>query len=218
MTRPRETFESELEQLNADLVRMGSLVEEAIEHAILAFQNQDEQLAKAIVEHDRQINDMEKTIEARCLSLIMRQQPVARDLRIISAALKIVTDMERIGDQAADISDLILRLKGEHVYKMAEHIPEMAKNAKQMVHDSITAFVNRNMALAAEVQKQDDVVDDLFNKVKSEVAQMLKQESEPVDTGIDLLMIAKYLERIGDHAVNICEWLEFNQTGELPEN
>ena len=218
MARPRETFEHELEQLNADLVRMGALVEEAIEQAITAFQNQDEQLARSIVAHDRQINDMEKTIEARCLSLIMRQQPVARDLRIISASLKIVTDMERIGAQAADISDLILRIRGEHVYKLAEHIPEMAKNARQMVHDAITAFVNRNLVLAGEVQKQDDVVDDLFNRVKAEVAQMLRSESEAVDTGIDLLMIAKYLERIGDHAVNICEWLEFDQTGELPEN
>jgi phosphate transport system protein len=211
----RPTFEHELEQLNVDLIKMGALVEEAIENTILAFQNQDCELAKHIVEHDRQINDIEKSIEARSLSLIMRQQPVARDLRTVSTALKIVTDMERIGDQAADIAELLQRIHGPHIYNVVEHIPEMARNAKQMVHDAITAFVDKDLKLAKQVEQQDDVVDELFNRVKEEVVRIMKMDDAPVDHGVDFLMIAKYLERIGDHAVNICEWVEFSQTGEL---
>lgn len=211
----RPTFDHELEQLNTDLIRMGALVEEAIEKVVSAFQNEDYQLAKSIVEHDRQINEIEKIIESRSLSLMLRQQPVAGDLRLVSTALKVVTDMERIGDQAADIAELILHIKGPHIYEVVQHIPDMAKNTKQMVHHAIRAFVDRDLELAGEVVRQDDTVDDLFNKVKAEVVKIMKTENAPVDHGIDFLMIAKYLERIGDHAVNICEWLEFRQTGTI---
>ena len=124
----RPTFDHELEQLNTDLIRMGALVEEAIEKAVSAFRNEDYQLAQSIVEHDRQINEIEKIIESRSLSLMLRQQPVAGDLRLVSAALKVVTDMERIGDQAADIAELILHIKGPHIYEVVQHIPDMAKN------------------------------------------------------------------------------------------
>ena len=211
----RPTFDHELEQLNTDLIKMGTLVEEAIENTITVFQTQDYDLAKTIVEHDRQINDMEKIIESRSLSLMLRQQPVAVDLRFVSTALKVVTDMERIGDKAADIAELLTHMDGSHIYTVIQHIPDMAKNTKQMVHDAIAAFVQLDLELAGRVKKQDDVVDDLFNRVKDEVIKILKTDGAPVDSGIDFLMIAKYLERIGDHAVNICEWLEFRLTGEI---
>ncbi|HBI72985.1 MAG TPA: phosphate transport system regulatory protein PhoU, partial [Lachnospiraceae bacterium] len=154
-------------------------------------------------------------IEARCLSLILKQQPVARDLRIVTTALKVVTDMERIGDHAADIAELILREKREQIYNLVKHIPQMAKVTKSMVHDSVNAFTKVDVDEAREVMKRDDVVDELFDKVKSEVAAILRESSEHVDQCVDILMIAKYFERIGDHAVNICEWTEFHETGSV---
>lgn len=210
----RPTFEHELEQLNVDLIKMGALIEDAIENTITAFKKQDYTLAKEIIQKDREVDDIEKIIESKCLSLILRQQPVARDLRVVSTALKMVTDMERIGDQASDIAELILRIDGEHIYNIVEHIPDMASVSKQMVHDAIAAFINSDLEQAQEIIKRDDIVDDLFNQVKDEVIQILKTSTEHSDRCIDFLMIAKYLERIGDHAVNICEWVEFNQTGE----
>ena len=211
----RPTFEHELKQLNTDLIKMGELVEEAIENTIIAFQTQDRGLAQEIVAQDQKINDIEKIIESRSLALMLRQQPVAKDLRMVSTALKVVTDMERIGDQAANNTELLLNMNGTDIYEAIQHIPDMAKNAKQMVHNALLAFVERDLELANQVIEQDDVVDELFNKVKQEVVKILKTDHAPIDNGIDFLMIAKYLERIGDHAVNICEWLEFKQTGEL---
>lgn len=211
----RQNFVMELEQLHTDLIKMGALVEQSIDNAVLAFKTQDKALAKETISNDRLVNDMEKTIEARCLSLILRQQPVAADLRNISSALKIVTDMERIGDQSADICDLIMRINNAHAYNAIEHIPAMAKIAKSMVHDAIYAFINQDLSLAGEVTKRDDEVDALFDLIKKDLSNLMNPSSEDLDIFIDLLMIAKYLERIGDHAVNICEWAEFSQTGLL---
>jgi phosphate transport system protein len=194
---------------------MGQLIEAAIEKTLQAFETQDEALAKEIITGDRNINDIEKTIESRCLSLILKQQPVARDLRIVTTALKIVTDMERIGDHAADIAELILREKREPIYNLVKHIPEMGKVAKCMVHDSVQAFTALNIDAARETMKKDDVVDELFDQVKEEVANLLRESSEHVDQCVDILMVAKYFERIGDHAVNICEWTEFHETGSV---
>lgn len=211
----RTLFEQELEQLNLDLIKMGAMVEEAIENTVTAFRTQDMALAKEIIAGDRKVNDMEKSIEARCLTLIMRQQPVARDLRAVSTALKAVTDMERIGDQAADIAEIVMRMPEQYNYHAIEHIPAMAKNAKLMVNQAIQAFVDGDLKLAKDVEEHDDIVDDLFNQVKDEIVRVMKQEEAEIDEGIDLLIIAKYLERIGDHAVNICEWVHFAETGEL---
>jgi phosphate transport system protein len=211
----RLSFDFELKLLKEDLHEMTRLIEAAIEKIMLAFETQDEVLAREIIQGDRIVNDIEKAIEARCLSLIIRQQPVARDLRIVTTALKVVTDMERIGDHAADIAELILREKREHIYDLIKHIPEMGKATKDMVHNAVIAFTTLNVDMAKDIMKQDDIVDDLFDQVKQEVANILKTSSEQVDQCVDILMIAKYFERIGDHVVNICEWTEFHETGTL---
>lgn len=211
----RKLFDEELEKLNVDLTKMGHLVEVAIENMIDAFKHQDKALAKEIITNDRLINDMERTVESRAFNLILRQQPIATDLRNVTTALKIVTDLERIGDQAADTAEIIMNFEGEHAYKTVEHIPTMAKKAKIMVHESIDSFIKKDLSTARLVKSMDDEIDALFEEVKQEVAEIIKENSERIDYCIDFLMIAKYLERVGDHAVNICEWLEFNQTGSV---
>lgn len=211
----RISFDHEMKLLNENLIEMGRCIEQAIEKSIAALESQDYVLAREIIAGDRNINDMERSIESRCLSLILRQQPVARDLRVVSTALKVVTDMERIGDHAADIAELILRIKGDHVYHIIKDIPPMAEVAKQMVGDSVNAFITCDLADAKAIIARDDEVDDLFNKVKLDVIELMKNQPEHADICIDVLMIAKYLERIGDHAVNICEWTEFHETGSL---
>ena len=210
---PRKTFEASLEDLNVELIKMGAIVENAINSAIIALKNNDDKLAKEVVDQDRVIDDMEKDIEAKCLSLILRQQPVACDLRVVSTALKMVTDMERIGDQAADIAELVMDFKSDLKYKAIEHIPAMAEAAVSMVHGAIAAFVNNDMEAAREIIKKDDIVDELFEKVKSDVSLSLQADVKNCDMDINFLMIAKYLERIGDHAVNIAEWVEYSITG-----
>jgi phosphate transport system protein len=212
---PRFSFEHELEILNNNLTDMGTLIEAAIDKVIQAFQQEDKAMAAEIIQGDRTINDMERVIESRCLSLILRQQPVAKDLRIVTTALKVVTDMERIGDHAADISELIIRNSFKSNFGMVEAIPQMAEVAKQMVHRAVETFISCDVNAARETMKMDDVVDDLFNQVKDAVIHAMKTAGENADSYIDILMIAKYLERIGDHAVNICEWTEFHETGAL---
>lgn len=146
----------------------------------------------------------------------MRQQPVAKDLRTISTALKMVTDMERIGDAATDISEITMRIGVEGAaWSMAEHIPDMARKATTMVNDAVLAFVQGDVAFAKEVIERDDEVDELFNRVKGELAELIRSDTKEIDSAIDVLFVAKYLERVGDHAVNICEWVEFHETGEL---
>jgi phosphate transport system protein len=212
---PRFSFEHELEVLNDNLTDMGSLIEAAIDKVVQAFQQEDKVLAAEIIQGDRTINDMERVIESRCLSLILRQQPVAKDLRIVTTALKVVTDMERIGDHAADISELIIRNSFKNNYSMVQAIPQMAEVAKQMVHKAVETFISCDVIAAKETMKMDDIVDDLFNQVKQAVIEAMTTAGENADSYIDILMIAKYMERIGDHAVNICEWTEFHETGAL---
>lgn len=209
----RIEFDKELEALHLDLIRMGGLIDEAIDHSITALENHDHELAKAVVENDRQIDDLDRSIESRCLSLLLRQQPVASDLRAVSTALKMVTDMERIGDQAADIADLTLRFDGTPFIKSLEHIPLMARIVSSMVKDSIRAFVNGDAQFSNEIIQRDDNVDHLFETVKRKIVAILTQSVESADQAVDFLMIAKYLERIGDHAVNICGWVIFSVTG-----
>lgn len=212
---PRFSFEHELDVLNNNLTDMGSLIEAAIDKVIQAFQKEDKAMAAEIIQGDRTINDMERVIESRCLSLILRQQPVAKDLRVVTTALKVVTDMERIGDHAADISELIIRNSFRSNYSMVQAIPKMAEVAKQMVHKAVESFIACDVKAAKETMEMDDSVDELFNQVKQAVIEAMKTAGENADSYIDILMIAKYMERIGDHAVNICEWTEFHETGAL---
>ena len=191
----RVTYEHELQELNKDLKEMAHMVVTAIEQTFIAFEDQNFTMAEEIIKGDRTVNDMERAIESRCLSLILRQQPVAGDLRQVSTALKVVTDLERIGDHASDIAELILRLKSDHAYHIVKHLPVMAACAQQMVHNAIDAFIERDMDAAVQIIKKDDEVDELFNKVKNEVIELLKASPDQADQGIDLLMIAKYLER-----------------------
>lgn len=209
----RTEFDRELEALHLDLIRLGGLIEEAIDQSITALEKHDHELAESVVENDRRIDDLDRAIEARCLSLLLRQQPVASDLRAISTALKMVTDMERIGDQAADIADLSLRFDGSPYIKSLEHIPIMARIASSMVKDSIDAFVRSDAEFSHKIIQRDDEVDSLFETVKSEIISILANSTESADQAVDFLMIAKYLERIGDHAVNICGWVIFSVTG-----
>ena len=162
---------------------------------------------------DKKVDEKEREIEALCLKLLLRQQPVARDLRFISSALKMITDMERIGDQAADISEIVLFIADQQYIKKLEHIPAMAGATIEMVTKSIDAFVNRDVDLARKVISMDDVVDDLFDQVKAELIALIGKDASNGEQAMDLLMIAKYYERIGDHAVNIAEWVEYSLTG-----
>ena len=177
----RRVFDEQLDKLNIDLTKMGHLVEVSIENMIDAFKHHDKALAKEIIENDRLINDMERSIESRAFSLILRQQPIASDLRNVTSALKIVTDLERIGDQAADIAEIIYHFEGKHAYRTVEHIPTMAKKAKIMVHEAIDAFIKKDLTTAQMVKDMDDEIDSLFEEVKQEVIEILKENSEKVD-------------------------------------
>lgn len=208
----RKTFDAELAELSASLIRMGSEAAGAIDNAIRAFDSHDLQLADAVIQGDRRVDDMEREIERHCLTLLLRQQPVARDLRIISTALKMITDIERIGDAAADIAEITRHISGE-IPELLVLIDSMAAEARSMVSDAVDAFVTSDMEKAEKVILRDDIVDGAFNSVKGKMVEVLRRDSSLVDVAIDYLMIAKYLERLGDHAVNICEWTEFYKTG-----
>lgn len=209
----RSRFDEQLTQLNNSLIEMGALIEQTIAKAVKALEEQDVELAQKIIESDDIIDDKEKEIETLCLKLLMNQQPVARDLRQVSTALKMITDMERIGDQAADISELCIHLARQKYIINLRHIPQMADATIKMVTDSIDAFVKKDLALAQAVIVSDNVVDDLFDIVKKEMIQLIHEDVENGEQAIDLLQIAKYFERIGDHAVNIAEWVIFSITG-----
>jgi phosphate transport system protein len=209
----RIRFEEQLTQLNAQLIDMGSLIEYAIENSIRAMTERDDELAKKIVAFDREVDRKERDIEQMCIKLLLQQQPVARDLRLISAALKMITDMERIGDQAADISEIVPYVSDKPHIKQLEHIPLMGKKTIKMVKDAVDAFVKRDLALAGHVIESDDEVDDLFMTIKGELIALIAQDSASGAQALDLLMIAKYLERIGDHATNLAEWVEYAVTG-----
>ena len=209
----RSVFEQELDELNQELSGMGTRVESIIEDTFEAFKTNDRDTLTKIAHGDSEIGRMEKDIETKCLSLMLRQQPVAKDLRHISMALKVVTDLERIGDHAVDIAELALRLNDKDSDTMVNYLPEMVDNVKIMLRESIDAFVTKDMEQAKSIEKRDDIIDGLFCKVKDEVVELLKADSALSDKAVDLLMVAKYLERIGDHAVNVCEWTEFFDTG-----
>ena len=210
----RNRFDRQLSTLNDELIEMGSMIEKSIETAIKALVNQDVDLARHAIEADEEIDRQERIIEDLCLKLLLQQQPVAKDLRLISSALKMITDMERIGDHASDISEITIALADQPYIKKLEHIQQMAKETMIMLVGSIEAFVDKDLKKANEVIKRDDVVDDLFDKVKKELIQMIHENADKSEQAADLLMVAKYMERIGDHATNISEWVIFSITGE----
>ena len=208
----RSRFDEQLAVLNKELLEMGALCEEAISMAARALVEGDENLAAKVAPLDREIDQMESNIETRCLRLLLQQQPVAKDLRQISAALKMITDMERIGDQAADIAEMIVYLK-EHPIGETDYIYQMAKAVTAMVTDSVDAFVKGDRESVERVLAEDDVVDDLFDKVKRYLIEWIVSHPEDGEYAVDLLMAAKYFERIGDHAENLAEWVDFSITG-----
>lgn len=209
----RSTFDQQLLTLNTLLIEMGAQIEAAIAQSITALKQQDVELAKKTIAADVEVDQKEKDIEALCLKLLLQQQPVAKDLRLISAALKMITDMERIGDQAADIAEISIYLSERPPIKKLVHIPQMAEAAAKMVTESVDAFVKKDLALAHFVIAYDDVVDGLFDTIKNDLIERISADSRNGGQAIDLIMIAKYLERIGDHAVNIAEWVAFSITG-----
>ena len=210
----RHSFEHNLEELHMDLIKMGTLVEESIENTITALKKQDVELAKKIFRNDDIIDDMEKKIEKICLNLIARQQPLAKDLRSISTALKIITDMERIADHSSDIAEITIRMSNEKYIKPLIDIPLMAEKAKKMVKQALDAYVNQDIELARQVCASDDDVDDLFNKIVLELINIMKNDTQTVEQATNFMFIVKYLERMADHATNIGEWVVYNVTGE----
>ena len=208
----RNKFDSQLEKLNLELITMGALCEDAISASVKGFLDDDDALCQKAVKTEDEINRKERDIESICMKLLLEQQPVARDLRVISSALKMISDMERIGDQAYDIAEIAKFIKNSNV-KSKIHIKDMAAAATKMVTDSVDSFVKKDVELARAVMAYDDKVDNLFNCVKDELVQLITEDKANGEFCIDLLMIAKYLERIGDHAVNIAEWVEYSITG-----
>ena len=209
----RSQFDEQLNILNNELLEMGALIEHAIESASQALVSQNVEAANKAIAFDKEVDQKERDIEALCLKLLLHQQPVARDLRQISAALKMITDMERIGDQASDISGIVIYLSDTPYIKELEHLPQMADAAIRMVRGSIDAYIKKDLDLAKQIIKMDDIIDDLFVIVKKELIERIHQNADNGEQALDLLMVAKYFERIGDHAENIAEWVEYSITG-----
>ena len=208
----RNRFDQQLYELDRELIEMGSMCEEVIASAAKALSTGDMELARKVMESGASIDQLERDIESRCMKLLLHQQPVAKDLRLISAALKMITDMERIGDQAEDIAEIVMILNG-HTMEGMELIEEMARETIRMVTASVDAFVKNDVDLAAKVIAQDDIVDDYFSKVKDRIISLIAENQADGEFVLDLLMISKYFERIGDHATNIAEWVIYSVTG-----
>jgi phosphate transport system protein len=208
----RDSYRKQLETLHVSLIRMGAFCEEAIASAVKGLLDEDPSFGEEVARLEKEINLAEREIEAFCLRLLLREQPVAGDLRQITAAQRIITDMERIGDQAADIAELSEFMVGSSV-KSDVHIGDMARATVRMLSDSVDSFVGNDIEKARRVIAYDDVVDDLFVKVRDELIELIAKDGGKGRDCLDLLMIAKYLERIGDHATNIAEWVEFSLTG-----
>ena len=208
----RSKFDRQLQRLHQELMKMGALCEEAISASVLALLEDDADMADTACAKERDIDQQERDIESLCMKLLLQQQPVACDLRTISSALKMISDMERIGDQAADIAE-ITRHTGGAPLPGQLHIAEMTQAAAKMVTTSVESFVNADLELARAVIRYDDVVDHLFCEIKAELTALIRMDASAAGEALDLLMIAKYLERIGDHAVNVAEWVAYAITG-----
>ena len=209
----RAKFEEQLARLNAMLIEMGGLIEASIAASVEALQNQDIELARKTITLDCDIDQMERDIDSLCMKLLLQQQPVARDLRLVSSAMKMSSDMERIGDHAEDIAELTIAMAGTPYIKKLEHIPQMAEATIRMVTQSVDAFVRKDLALAKSVIDYDDMVDNLFTAIKYDLIDMIHQDSANGSQAMDLYMVAKYFERIGDHAASIAKWVVYSITG-----
>ena len=208
----REYYTAQLETLYTNMIQMGALCEDAISAAIQSLLEDDRTIAKKVADTELEIDQMERDIERQCMRLLLMQQPVATDLRVVSSALRMIADLERIGDQAFDIAD-ITKSGSFQGFSGKVHIKEMAKAAIHMVTNSVDSYVKQDVQLAKRVTEEDDVVDELFLKVRRELAELIHTDQNASEQALDLLMIAKYLERIGDHAVNVSEWVIYSVTG-----
>ena len=214
----RANYEKELKGIFDNLVLMCRHIEDAIEKCVKSLTERDFELAKEVYEEEKLIDNLERDIEQSCLKILLMEHPVARDFREVSAALKMITDLERIGDQARDIAEITTQLgDGEYIKKL-EHISLMAVIVIQMVKDGVQAYINRDLELARSLDKTDDKVDELFNTVMADLIELIKKNPDNAEQAIMFMMITKYLERIGDHAVNISEWVEYAITGNHPNN
>ncbi|MBQ7347485.1 MAG: phosphate signaling complex protein PhoU [Clostridia bacterium] len=210
----RKQFEEELEELKTELVEMCRLTADMIANATAALVTFDRELGKSIGELDKRVDEYEMDIEKRCMRIMIRQQPVAKDFREVSTALKMITDIERFGDQASDIGDLVYTMPGDSYIKKLTHITAMGELAVRMVKESVNSFIRNDEVLADEVIALDDQMDDLFVTVQDELIELIRLDGKSNgDQAITLMMVAKYLERIGDHAVNVAEWTKYNETG-----
>ena len=209
----RKLFESELAELKTELVEMCRLTETMIEIAITALLKRDRELGKSVGAMDKRVDEYEMDIEKRCMRILLKQQPVAKNFREVSTALKMITDIERFGDQASDIGELVATMPGEKYIKKLTHIKAMGELAVKMVRESVNSFIRNDEALADEVIALDDEMDTLFLTVKNDLIELIRKDGNNGDQAIELMMVAKYLERIGDHAVNVAEWTKYNETG-----
>lgn len=215
----REKYESELKQLNFSIINMGKMIEVAIESSILALMAWDKEACDTIIQNDDAIDEKEKEIEQLCVKLIFQQQPIASDLRMITAALKIITDMERIGDHAGDIADLIKQMCDDKNLKNTlgkysnAKLDQMGSEIQKMLHDSIDAYINHDISKAKNVIANDDIVDEFYHELKTEFVRQIQITTDNGEEIADFLLIAKYFERIGDHATNIAEWVIYAMTG-----
>ena len=206
----RSKFYEQLKQLHIDLLDMAYLIQDAIQNAMIYFFEADINGAKKIIKNDENVNHYQKKIENICFNLLIQQQPVAKDLRTITAALKMVTDMERIGDHASDISELVIDMKDCPILFNVDRFKEMYSNVVSMLIQSINAYVNKDIQMAKECIKEDDEIDLLFDKNKEDLIQLIHENPEKGRAAVDLLMVNKYLERIGDHVTNIAEWVIYS--------
>ena len=210
----RVQFEAELNEMKDELVAMCRLTADMIANATTALVNFDRELGRSIGESDKKVDEYEMDIEKRCMRILIRRQPVARDFRVVSTALKMITDIERFGDQASDIGDLVYNMPGDTYIKKLTHLSAMGELAVRMVRESVNSFIRNDEQLADEVIALDDAMDDMFIAVKDDLIELIRQDGEKNgDQAITLMMVAKYLERIGDHAVNVAEWTKYNETG-----
>lgn len=210
----RVQFEAELNEMKDELVAMCRLTADMIANATTALVNFDRELGRSIGESDKKVDEYEMDIEKRCMRILIRRQPVARDFRVVSTALKMITDIERFGDQASDIGDLVYTMPGDTYIKKLTHLSAMGELAVRMVRESVNSFIRNDEQLADEVIVLDDAMDDMFIAVKDDLIELIRQDGEKNgDQAITLMMVAKYLERIGDHAVNVAEWTKYNETG-----
>ena len=214
---PRKLFHQELEELRQDILQMAEWIEDGYVCLFDTLAKKDGETMRRFVRHDRVIGDMQRNIESRCLSLLTRQTPVARDLRTVSAALKIVTDLERCGNHLSDMAEFFTRMGMPDLNEYSETFGMMIEETKKLLKKAVDSFINRDPELGREVVDGDDLIDDCFNKIKDDLVLALKSGNKDADGCVDALMVAKYLEKIGDHAVNIGQWEMFQETGVIDE-